>query len=163
LHDVRTELADAARLYGPQKGATPEQVGVLAARLAAMEELAPVGRLPGSGAAGGLGAALAALGGRLVPGAVYVLERIAFRDRARAANLAVTGEGTVDVTTAEGKAPAEAVSACRRAGIPCVVFGGRVLDPLPDAETVALSGDPSRARVDLVGLGCLLGARLRAR
>src|SRR5262249_33982303 len=69
LCDVRTELADAVRLFGPQKGASAQDVLVLERRLAAMTELAPYAPLPGSGAAGGLGAAFAALGAELVPGA----------------------------------------------------------------------------------------------
>ena len=80
LCDVRTTLADAARLFGPQKGATPATVPVLERRLAAMEELAPYAALPGAGAAGGLGAALAALGARLVEGAPAVLDLIGFDD-----------------------------------------------------------------------------------
>src|SRR5207248_2519323 len=62
LCDVATTLYDAPRLYGPQKGATPEQVVALEARFRADERLAPYAQLPGSGAAGGLGAALASLG-----------------------------------------------------------------------------------------------------
>jgi hypothetical protein len=65
----------------------------------------------------------------------------------------VTGEGTVDATTARGKAPGEIAARCAAAGVRCVVFGGRVLEPVPGAETVALSGDPARARDDLVALG----------
>src|SRR5439155_26587631 len=109
--------------------------------------------LPGAGAAGGLGAALAALGAELVPGAREVLARLRFRDRVREANLVVTGEGTVDATTTTGKAPGEALRICLDESIRCVVFGGRVVVELPGAETVALSGDPARAADDLVALG----------
>jgi Glycerate kinase family len=72
-------------------------------------------------------------------------------------DLVVTGEGTVDATTRRGKAPGRVAGRCRNAGVRCVVFGGRVVEPLPDVETVALSGDPSRAREDLVELGLRLG------
>lgn len=153
LHDVRTPLLDAARLYGPQKGATPEAVSLLERRLAGMTELQPYARLPGAGAAGGLGAAFAALGAELLPGAPFVLERIGFRARAARADLVITGEGTVDETTAEGKAPAEAVRLCRAEGVRCAVFGGRVRAGLPGAEIYELSGDPERTRADLVALG----------
>ena len=102
LCDVTTRLADAARLFGPQKGASPEDVAVLERRLDEMTELRPYAELPGSGAAGGLGAALAALGAELVPGADAVLDLIGFDGYLRGCDLAVTGEGTVDVTTAEG-------------------------------------------------------------
>jgi len=158
LCDVRTTLYDAPRLFGPQKGATPAQVAQLEARFRALAALAPYAELPGAGAAGGLGAALASLGAELVPGAARVLDLVAFDPRRRA--LVVTGEGRVDATTAEGKVAAEVVRRCGDARVPCVVFGGVVEQPLPGAETVALSGDPARAEDDLVELGRRLGTRL---
>jgi glycerate kinase len=69
------------------------------------------------------------------------------------ADLVVTGEGQVDETTSEGKAPGVVASRCAAAGVRCVVFGGRVVRPLDGADTVSLSGDPSRARDDLELLG----------
>ena len=72
----------------------------------------------------------------------------------------ITGEGRVDATTAEGKAPAEIARRCAEAGVPCVVFGGLVTVPLSGVETVALSGDPARAAEDLAELGLRLGTRL---
>src|SRR5581483_5704496 len=149
--DSRVPLLDAARLYARQKGAGPAQVETLAARLAVMEELSPFAGLPGAGAAGGLGAALAALGAELVPGADLVLDESGF-DPAEY-DLVVTGEGRVDRTTATGKAPGEVARRCVAAGVRCVIFGGIVDGPLDGVETVALSGDPSRAREDLVDLG----------
>jgi glycerate kinase len=153
----------AARAYGPQKGASPDDVEELERRLAAMEELRPVAELTGAGSAGGLGAAFAALGARLVPGAEYVLEAVRLRGRIRGAALVVTGEGTVDRFSAEGKTPAAVVRACREEGVRCVVFGGRVTASLPGAEMRELSGDPARAREDLVALGEELAGSLVAR
>jgi glycerate kinase len=153
LCDALVPLRDAARRFAPQKGATPEQVELLERRLAAMSELALYAELPGAGAAGGLGAALAALGAELVSGAREVLERVRFREHLRAADLVVTGEGTVDATTATGKAPGEALRICLDEGVRCVVFGGRVAAELPGAATFALSGDPARAGEDLIALG----------
>lgn len=161
--DVRNPLLGergAARAFGPQKGATPEMVEELEARLAAMEELQAFRELPGSGAAGGLGAAFAALGAELVAGSELVLELLGFRERLSGAELVVTGEGTVDRTSAEGKAPGAVLSACRGAGVRCVVFGGRIEQPLEGAENEALSGNPKRAREDLVALGERLGRDL---
>jgi glycerate kinase len=157
LVDVRTRLADAARVYGPQKGASPEEVSVLEARLAAMDELRPFAELTGSGAAGGLGAAFAALGAAVVPGAPAVLDLLSFDERLEGCDLVVTGEGTVDATTAAGKAPGEVARRAMAAGIRCVVFGGRVRAEVPGAEMVALSGDPARAEADLVELATSLG------
>src|SRR5262249_49136795 len=134
LCDVRTRLADAARLYGPQKGASPEEVRMLEGRLAEMPALAPYAELPGSGAAGGLGAALAALGAKLVPGAARVLDLVGFDERLALCDLVVTGEGDVDQTTSEGKAPSEVARRAAEVGVRCVVFGGRVRGEIPGAQ-----------------------------
>jgi glycerate kinase len=153
--DVDVPLADAARIFAAQKGASPDQAPELERRLKSMSELAPFADLPGAGAAGGLGAALASLGAELVPGAPLVLALIGFDPAGY--GLAVTGEGTVDATTLRGKAPGEVARRCAQAGVRCVLFGGRVVEALPEFETIALSGDRSRAREDLVALGRLLG------
>jgi glycerate 2-kinase len=150
----------AARAFGPQKGAGPEEVEALERRLAAMTELRPAAELPGAGAAGGLGAALAVLGADLVPGAELVLDTLGFRERIRDAAVVVTGEGVVDRTSVEGKATGVALRVCRGQGVPCVVFGGRVLAHVPGAELRALSGDPARAADDLVALGEAVGSAL---
>src|SRR5439155_18769572 len=74
--DALVPLADAARLFAPQKGATPEQVRELEEHLAQVKRLAPYAELPGAGAAGGLGAALASVGAILEPGAGLVLDMV---------------------------------------------------------------------------------------
>jgi len=163
LCDVRNPLLGergAARAFGPQKGASPEQVEELEARLGAMEALRPYAQLPGAGAAGGLGAALASVGGKLVSGASVVLERIDFRAQAVGADLVVTGEGTIDRSSFEGKAVGEVLRACRELAVRCELFGGRVEDAPPDVSTHALSGSPERAAEDLVELGGRLGRAL---
>jgi glycerate kinase len=129
-------------------------VAELEARFREDERLAPYAHLPGSGAAGGLGAALASLGAELVPGAATVLDLVGFDPAPYA--LVVTGEGRVDETTAEGKVPFEVARRCRAAGVRCVVFGGIVTEPLPGVEMVALSGDSARAVADLEALGTRL-------
>ncbi len=155
--DVRNPLLGergAARVFGPQKGAGPEEVEELERRLAALGELEPYRDLPGAGAAGGLGAALASLGGELVEGAELVLDRIGFDERAQGAALVVTGEGKVDQTTFEGKAPGAVVSRCRRIGVRCVLFSGQATTShLEGVELRLLSGRLERAREDLVALG----------
>jgi glycerate kinase len=158
LCDVRTTLYEAPRIFGPQKGATPEQVEELEARFRALDALAPYAELPGAGAAGGLGAALASLGAELLAGAAAVLDFVGFDPGPF--DLVVTGEGRVDATTSEGKAPVEVARRCRAAGVDCVVFGGVVAAPLPNVETIALSGDPELAADDLLELGLRLGTRL---
>jgi glycerate 2-kinase len=161
--DVRNPLLGergAARAFAPQKGASTTEVEELERRLAGMEELAPYAELPGAGAAGGLGAALAALGARLVGGADLVLEAVRFRERIRAADLVVTGEGVVDASSSEGKVTGAVVACCRAEGVGVAVFGGRVEVQLDGAEMHELSGDPDRAREDLTTLGQRLGGAL---
>src|SRR5206468_883616 len=156
LCDTRATLLEAPRKFGPQKGASPADVAELEERFRGQ----PCAELAGSGAAGGLGAALASLGADLVPGAEYLFELTGFRERAARSDLVVTGEGTVDRTTFEGKAPGEAVRICRELGVRCVLFGGRVEDG-KGIEAIALSGDPDRAREDLEELGLKLGLARR--
>jgi glycerate 2-kinase len=144
--DVTATLAEAPRLFGPQKGAGPEEIVELERRFAAFPDPGH-----GGGAAGGLGAALASLGAVLVPGASLVLDAVGFEPGAY--DLVVTGEGRVDRTTLLGKAPGEVARRSLEAGTRCVVFGGVVDEQLPDVESVALSGDPDRAHDDLVALG----------
>ena len=169
--DVRNPLLGergAARVFGPQKGATPAQVEELERRLAGMDELRDVRDLPGAGAAGGLGAALAALGAELVPGCELVLDTLGFRERLAGRRLAITGEGRVDESSAEGKVPAGVARACAAAGVPCVVFGGQVangaarLYGLGASAVLRLSGQARRAREDLIELGEALGRLVRA-
>jgi glycerate kinase len=133
--DVLSPLLDAAYVFAGQKGATEEQFGLLAERLRGLPDV------PGSGAAGGLGGAFAALGAELLPGAELVLDEIGFDPRGY--DLVVTGEGAVDETTWAGKAPGEVVRRCRDAGVRCHLFSARD----------DLSGDPALAERDLFELG----------
>jgi glycerate 2-kinase len=158
--DVRNPLLGergAAQAFGPQKGASPEQVEELERRLSSIPELQRYADLPGAGAGGGLGAALAALGAELVSGAELVLETVGFRGVVHSVDLVVTGEGTVDRSTFEGKAPGEVVRACAEEGVRCVLFGGRVAERPEGVDVYELPGGPARAADDLVELGERLG------
>ncbi|HEX8498291.1 MAG TPA: glycerate kinase [Actinomycetales bacterium] len=127
----------AAAVYGPQKGATPDDVSDLDAALVRFATLVdadaavPSSGLAGAGAAGGVGfAALAVLGARRRPGIEVVLELAGFAERLAEADLVVTGEGSLDEQTLHGKAVAGVAAAARAAGVPCVaVCGQRRLDP----------------------------------
>lgn len=158
LCDVATTYDDAPRTFGAQKGAGPDEVAELEHRFRSVARVRPFAALPGSGAAGGLGGALAALGATLVPGAAAILDLLGFTPSRF--DLVVTGEGRVDATTSVGKAPGEVAARSAAAATPCVVFGGIVDAPLDGVETVALSGEPRRAAADLVELGARLGSRL---
>jgi glycerate 2-kinase len=153
-YDVNVPLVDAARVFAAQKGASPDDVRELEARLLDMGQLAPFAELHGAGAAGGLGAALASLGAELLPGAPLVLDLIGFDPAGY--DLVVTGEGTVDATTTRGKAPGEVARRSVAAGVRCVVFGGRIGKAPPELDVIPLSGDPTRATGDLLVLGKLL-------
>jgi glycerate 2-kinase len=157
--DVRATLLDAVWVFAAQKGATRDQLPQLERRLLEIDAIQPYRDLPGAGAAGGLGAALASLGAQLVEGAPLVLDLIGFRERVARADLVVTGEGTVDRSTFMGKAPSAVLDAAKPAR--CVLFGGRVLERPPEIEVYELSGDPTRAREDLVALGARLSDSAR--
>ncbi|MCB4209084.1 glycerate kinase [Arthrobacter sp. UM1] len=140
----------AAAVYGPQKGASPEDVRVLESALArwdrllaeAVEEAGMRGPartsgggeslpgpraadLPGAGAAGGIGyAALSALGARMRPGIELVRETLGLEEALRDADLVITGEGRLDEQSLQGKAPSGVLEAARRAGVPAAAVCG---------------------------------------
>lgn len=108
--DVRTTFVAAAATFARQKGADDAQVAELTARLESLAPryLADFGRdiadLPGSGAAGGLGGGLAALGATICPGFDVVADRLDVAAAVAAADLVITGEGQLDATSLAGKA-----------------------------------------------------------
>ncbi len=111
--DVTTELAEAARIFGPQKGARPEDIPALKDRLMALG--LPTG--PRTGAAGGLGAKLKSLGADLVDGAEAMLDTLGFNQHCAGCDAVVTGEGRLDSSTLEGKLPAVVARRARALGI----------------------------------------------
>jgi len=136
LCDVRTPFEDAARVYGPQKGADPEMVKKLTDRLNRTAEgfkRDPRGE-PMTGAAGGLAGGLwAQRGARLHDGAQFVLGALGFDERMREAAFVVTGEGRIDEQTLQGKLVGEVATRCRQAGVPCHGVVGRIeLDPFSE-------------------------------
>jgi glycerate kinase len=140
----------AAHVFGPQKGATPAQIEVLDRGLAILERLyGERARRPGAGAAGGLGAACFLLGAEPIPGAELVMRETGFAEVLRRADLVLTAEGAVDAQSAAGKTVARVAQASRAAGVPCVIFGGRVdddVDALYAAGASAILGIGRGAR-----------------
>ncbi len=130
----------ASAVYGPQKGATPDDVAYLDAVLARLVSLAPpaaklAAALPGAGAAGGLGwALLGFLGARMRPGVELVADTVGLDAAVAGADLVLTGEGSVDAQTLQGKTPAGVAAVAARHDVPVVVLGGRVTD---DARALA--------------------------
>jgi glycerate kinase len=129
--DVRTRFVDAAADFGPQKGASPEQVDRLRARLErdARHYLDRYGidvrGLERSGAAGGLAGGLAALGGCLVSGFDVVSEHLGLEEEIAAADLVATAEGRLDASTLEGKTVA-ALLALLDEATPALVLCGQL-------------------------------------
>jgi glycerate 2-kinase len=134
LCDVRTTFADAARVFGPQKGADGDQVRRLTARLNAQARRLPRDPrgVPMTGAAGGLSGGLwAALGAELVSGSAFVLDAIGFDARMRVARAVITGEGKLDEQSLVGKVVSEVATRSRQAGVPChAVVGTRQLNAM---------------------------------
>ncbi|MGX9792245.1 glycerate kinase family protein [Mycobacterium sp. MMS18-G62] len=122
----------AARVFGPQKGADPETVVLLERRLQdwAVELNAAAGRTvsdeAGAGAAGGIGAALLALGGRRESGASIIAEHTRLADDVAAAELVITGEGRFDDQSLHGKVVSAISGASRARHIPVLVLAGQV-------------------------------------
>src|SRR3954462_15747696 len=161
LCDVQVPWERCAEVFGPQKGADAELVKRLAKRL---DELADTCRrdprgVPMTGAAGGLAGGLwAACGATLVPGAQYVLDTIGFDALMRGSAFVVTGEGSLDEQTLEGKIVGELATRCRQGGVTCHAivgrnqldpFGERIIDLASVTEATTL-GDIERAGAALV-------------
>ncbi len=151
--DVRTEFLDAATIFGPQKGASPAQVGLLTRRL---EQLAGVYRdrvgidvtgLEGGGAAGGLAGGLAAIGATIEPGFDVVAEVVGLEAALERCGLVVTGEGKLDRTSFDGKVVGGVLDVAADLGVAHrAVIAGQITDEareelsvLGDVEALALT------------------------
>ncbi|MFD2090828.1 glycerate kinase family protein [Blastococcus deserti] len=130
--DVRTPFREAAVVFGPQKGATPEQVVELTARLDRLASVyqrrygVDLATIPGSGAAGGLGGGLAALGARLVPGFELISSQAGLDAALRSADAVVTGEGKLDAESFNGKVVGGVLDRAAAHGVPALVVAGAV-------------------------------------
>ncbi len=149
--DVETVFADAARVYGPQKGASDAQVALLTRRLVRLADQyrartgVDVSSLPGAGAAGGLAGGLAAIGARLAPGFDVVADAVGLEAAIEDAAFVVTGEGKVDGSSLEGKVVGGVLDWCDDLGVPAAaVIAGQVTD---DARTDLEGRTGSRVQV----------------
>jgi glycerate kinase len=153
LRDVSNPLLGpngAARVFGPQKGALPDDVEQLERGLAHWAEVlrAASGRdvryIPGGGAAGGLSAGLhAVLRARLVQGFAEVAKYTGLREQLAGCDLCITGEGRIDAQTESGKVVAGVTEIARELGVPVVALAGAVC--LPERATL----DEFAARIGL--------------
>lgn len=136
LYDVTNPLvgaSGAARVFGPQKGATHEQVELLERAIERLSERVEtdfrlrVSDLPGGGAGGGLGAGLVAFcGAQLTPGLEMVMDAVGLDELLAGADLALTGEGRLDAQSLAGKTPVGVAARARAAGVKCVAIAGDV-------------------------------------
>ncbi|WP_338470894.1 glycerate kinase [Niallia sp. XMNu-256] len=122
-----------ARVFGPQKGATPEQVEKLSlalehyATLIQEEVGVDVRSLPGSGASGGLGAGLIAFTGAILhPRFDIIMDYIDIEDKIKTADIVLTAEGSLDFQTPNGKIPAEVARIAKKYGIPVIAITGTI-------------------------------------
>jgi glycerate kinase len=177
--DVRNPLTGprgASAVYGPQKGASADDVARLDQALGHFAAVVhrdlgiDLRHEPGAGAAGGLGAGLMAfLGARLRPGFEVVAELLHLRERLEDADVAVTGEGEFDEQTAYGKAPGGLLRLAGEAGCRTVLVAGRVergIEPPADlvyslVERVGEREAMSRPREALVDVGADAAIRIR--
>lgn len=172
LADVTTVLEDAAVVFGPQKGATEEDVSQLSAALshvaAVLERDLRGGRRcrdePGTGAAGGLGFALhVALGATFVPGAERVAELVGLDEALARADLVVTGEGRLDTTSLAGKVVGHLADRAAHLDVAVMAVAGQVEPPLPatvrDAEPAAPEGPGERPADEVTAAAARLAAR----
>lgn len=132
-HNVLCGERGVARVFGPQKGASPEQVEVLAAAMDRWADVlgatfgVDVRHIPGGGASGGLGAGLAAvLGAELLPRFEVLLDHVDLDARLAGADLVITAEGAIDFQTPHGKVPAEVARRAKRLGKPVIALVGTI-------------------------------------
>lgn len=125
----------ASHVFGPQKGATPKMVQQLDENLKNLSKLMKqdlkkdVGRMPGAGAAGGLGAGLVAFAGaKLQSGIDIVVQATNLTKYIKGADLVLTGEGRVDFQTAFGKTPSGVAKAAKKHNVPVIAIGGALSD-----------------------------------
>jgi len=125
-----TGLRGASVVFGPQKGATPDDVKFLDAMLTGLAEISGGEKMaitPGAGAAGGLGFGLMRFAdAKLVSGFDLVAEALNLTERISKADLVITGEGSLDEQTLGGKGPAGVALLAKQAGKPVVAIAGRV-------------------------------------
>jgi len=140
--DVDTLFTDAAEVFAPQKGASPAQVKLLTGRLERLAQVykqehgVDVASIPGSGAAGGLAGALAALGATLMPGFDIVAEETGFDDAIKNHDLVITGEGLLDDTSFDGKVVGSVADYAEEHGTKMLTVVGDI-DEYLDASLVA--------------------------
>jgi glycerate 2-kinase len=148
--DVDSQLLGehgAARLFGPQKGATPAAVERLESGLSHFAAIVArdfgrdVQRVTSGGAAGGIAAGLhGVLGARLLPGVDWVLDAVGFEQALTGATLCITAEGLLDRQSLRNKGPFGVARRAAARGVPVVALGGGIADDVEDRDFPAFAG-----------------------
>lgn len=145
----------AARAFGPQKGATAEQVEELEERLRRMH--LPTADRAGAGAGGGIGGMLMLLGAQAVSGASLVADEVGLPDALLGADLCITAEGRIDRQTLRGKVVSRVAQLSAGIDVRCVAVGGKV--ELAAAEELQRRGCETHEQGDLIRAGRELASR----
>lgn len=163
--DVRTTFLDAAEVFAPQKGASPNQVELLRRRLERLAQVyvedygVDVIELVGGGAAGGLAGGLAAAGAVLEPGFELIAEELELVDLVEGADLVVTGEGFLDEQSFDGKVVGGVIDLASELDVPVLAVVGQAFDGaderVPTISLVERFGE-DRALTDT--LACVIEA-----
>ncbi|WP_330177345.1 glycerate kinase [Streptomyces sp. NBC_01498] len=142
----------AAAVFGPQKGAGPDEIALLDRGLARLADVfagafgTPVHHLPGAGAAGGTcGGMLAALDATAEPGCELVARSVGLADALTGADLVLTGEGRLDRQSADGKVVSHVARLAAEQDIPVVALAGQTVAPLDDLYALGLTAGLSIA------------------
>ena len=156
----------AARFFGPQKGGTPDMVEELEKGLYQFEGVLSkasgilLKNQLGSGAAGGMGMAILALGGKLESGFDFVAQTLKLEDQMKGCDLVITGEGHLDNSSQQGKAPVAVARMAKKMGIPCVAIVGAadtgmqwlkeegITSVYPMFDTPIQGEDPSKLQIN---------------
>ncbi|KAH7397701.1 glycerate kinase family protein [Cadophora sp. MPI-SDFR-AT-0126] len=172
-HNVLCGPKGVARVFGPQKGATPDQVETLAAGLETYARIVErilgydISTAPGSGASGGLGAGLMVVGATLHPRFDVIMKYFCIDDLMDDCDLVITAEGGIDYQTPRGKIPAEVARRAKQKKLPVIALAGTVgvdadvnyLCPtslenaIDQAERLLKDGAESAMRMVVVGRG----------
>jgi glycerate kinase len=163
--DVRCRFLDAAEQFAPQKGATPNQVALLARRLERLAQVyledhgVDVTTIDGGGAAGGLAGGLAAVGASVVSGFDLIAEELDLATAVEEADLVVTGEGFVDEASFDGKVVGGLLELAEEFGVPVLVVAGEVFDEVDSqVDAVSLVARFGRERALGDTAGCIADA-----
>lgn len=145
--DVNTPFVKSAEVFGPQKGASVEEIRILEGYLNAIIPVIKrdtgidVSSIPGAGAAGSMGGGIAAFfNGKLKMGIEVVLDVLGFENAVKDADLVLTGEGKIDFQSIKGKVVVGVARRAKKYNVPVVAIVGDIGDPIDEVYSEGVSG-----------------------